>query len=374
MSKPSKIKILWLIKGLGLGGAEKLFCNALPYLDRDRFDYQVGYFLPWKDALVPELQAGGLKVTCFDLPQHWRVDGLWRLKKYLVEEQIDLLHIHLPFSGLVGRLAGKWAGTKGIVYTEHNLWPRLNPVMRRLNRATFNLNDAAIAVSQDVADSMTWPGGDIQVIDNGIDIQALANVPDERGEVLQEFKLPENAFLIGKVANLTPKKNHDNLLRAFAIFHNQVPEAKLLLVGQYGDRLEILKYLAKELQITDHVIFTGPREDVPRLVKALDLFTMSSDFEGLPISMLEAMALAKPIVATAVGGIPGVVREGIDGCLVPPRNPEALAEQFLALYSNPAKRIVMGQNAKQRVAEQYDIARMVKRVEALYLDVLGESQ
>jgi glycosyltransferase involved in cell wall biosynthesis len=146
------------------------------------------------------------------------------------------------------------------------------------------------------------------------------------------------------------------------------------LVGQYGDRLEILKYLAQELQITDHVIFTGPREDVPRLVKALDLFTMSSDFEGLPISMLEAMALAKPIVATAVGGIPGVVREGIDGCLVPPRNPEALAEQFLALYSNPAKRIVMGQNAKQRVAEQYDIARMVKRVEALYLDVLGESQ
>ncbi len=367
-----KQKILWLIKGLGLGGAEKLLCNALPYLDRERFDYQVGYFLPWKDALVSELRAGGLKVTCFDVPNHWRLDAVWRLKRYLVEERIDLLHIHLPFTGVVGRLGGRWAGTKGIVYTEHNLWPRLNPLMSLLNQATFNLNDAAIAVSQDVADSMTWPGDEIQVIDNGIDVKALADIPDSRQAVLEEFGLPENTFLIGKVANLTPKKNHDNLLEAFAIFHRSVPEAKLLLVGQYADRLDILKGLANELRIADHVVFTGPREDVPRLVKALDLFSMASNFEGLPIAMLEAMALGRPVVATAVGGIPGVIRDGIDGLLVPPRQPEALANKWLELYRDGALRKKLADSALERVRGHYDIAVMVSKVEELYRQVLDK--
>jgi glycosyltransferase involved in cell wall biosynthesis len=366
-----KPNILWLIKGFGLGGAEMLLPIALPYLDRESFDYRAGYFLPWKNALVPQLEAGGVPVTCFGITRHIDPRAVTRLVRHLRRHRIDLIHAHLPFTGVVARLAGKITGAK-VVYTEHNLWGRLNPAMRLANRLTFGLNDHAIAVSQDVAKSMRGiDRSKLTVIDNGIDCARLAATPDQSAAVRAEFNIPTGDFLVGKVANLTPKKNHENLIEAFALLCRRHPAATLLLIGQTVDREPLLRRLANERGVGDKVLFAGARTDIPRLLRALDVFVMSSDFEGLPIALLEALSLARPVVATAVGGIPGVVRDGVDGSLVPPRDPQALAARLGELASSTDLRASMGASGQERVRSGYDISRMVTRVETIYRQVLA---
>ena len=367
----SKIKVFSVIKGLGLGGAEKLLALAAPHLDRDTFEYSVGYFLPWKNTLVPDLETAGLDVTCFQVHRHGDPRIVTRLADYIRYHNIDLIHAHLPYPGVVARLAGRLTGAK-VVYTEHNMWDRLNPVMRKVNQCTYGLNDYSITVSKDVENSLC--GVDMRrvtTIDNGVDCTRLQEIPDTTSEVRAELGIPFDHFVVGKVANLTPKKNHENLLRAFALLHHEIPASTLVLVGQPAGRLEELQTLARDLGIGGQVIFTGARNDVPRLVKAFDLFVMSSDFEGLPIAMLEAMALAKPIVATAVGGIPGVVRDGIEGYTVAARQPALLAEKMLRLARDKDLRYTLGLQALARVRDEYDIAVMVKKVERIYREVLA---
>jgi len=371
LARRGPYRVLWLIKGLGRGGAEMLLPAALPWLDRTGFEYHAGFFLPWKDALVPELETGGVPVTCFRVSRHGDPRAVKRLATHIRRQGIDLVHAHLPYTGVAARLAGKLTGVP-VVYTEHNLWPRLDPAMRLLNRWTFGWNDFAIAVSQDVAASMR--GVDparLAVIDNGVDCARLAATPDETVAVREELGLEATDFVIGKVANLGPKKNHENLLHAFARFRRDCPRARLVLVGQPCGREAALAQLAADLGVRERVVFAGARADVPRLVRAWDAFVISSNFEGLPVALLEAMALRRPVVATAVGGIPGLIRDGVEGLLVPPRDPERLAAALGRLYADAALRRRLGEAAWERVRSNYGIERMVARVEAIYRRVLA---
>lgn len=361
-----RINVLWLIKGLGLGGAETLLLSASRHLDDESFHYRAGYFLPWKDALVPDLRAAGIGVTCFGINSHADPRAVTRLARYVRDHDIHVIHAHLPYPGVVARTVGKLTGAK-VVYTEHNVWTRLNPVMRFANRITFDLNAYAIAVSQEVADSMAGVDCErVEVVENGIDYERLAATPDDSAAVRAEFGVPASDFLVGKVANLTPKKNHDALLVAFAGLHARRPDSSLLLVGQFAGRDAALRQRAESLGIAHKVIMTGPRNDVPRLLRALDAFAISSDFEGLPVAMLEAMAIGVPVVATTVGGIPGVVQDGEHGLLVPPRRPDLLGSALVALAAEPALARAMAARAQRRVHEHFDISRMVRRVESIY--------
>lgn len=364
------MRILLLIKGLGLGGAEKLLTMAVPHLDRSRFDYQVGYFLPWKNALHTELEQAGLPVTCFNIRSPWSPLGLRRLVRHIRQQRIDLVHMHLPIPGVYGRLAGRMGGVRGMVYTEHNLWPRLHPVSRWLNRVTFRVNDFSIAVSDDVRDSMKVKSPFPVTIENGIDCAAIAAMPDQRCDVRSELRIPQDDFVITKVANLTPKKNHELLIDAFSQLATRVANARLVLIGQYAGREEALRARAQRLGIAERVLFTGPRTDAVRVVQACDVFAMSSTFEGLPIALLEAMAVGKPAVCTDVGGISAVIRDGREGFLVPSGHAEQLADRLVALARDPNLCAKMGKEALQRVHASFDIPVMVRRVEQVYCDVL----
>jgi glycosyltransferase involved in cell wall biosynthesis len=366
-----KVRVLWLIKGLGLGGAERLLVAALPHLNREEFEYQVGYFLPWKDALVPSLEAAGLRVTCFDARWPISLGAVNRVYRHVRENDIDVVHTHLPWSGIVGRVAGRLAGVPALLYTEHGCWNRLNRITRAMNRWTLDWNDLSIAVSDEVRASMGNVNGHaMRTIDNGIDCESLARTACERDAVCAEFGISSSHNLVIQVANLSPVKRHEVMLAAFARFAHEVPDSRLLLVGQLRDRKPLLEKLATNLGIRDKVIITGPRTDVPRLVKAADIFAMSSESEGLPISLLEAMGLGKPVVCTAVGGIPKVVREGVDGLLVPSENSAALADALSKLAANPTLRQQMGDSGAQRVRDSYDISVMVRQVENEYRRIL----
>lgn len=343
---------------------------AVPHLDRDRFDYQVGYFLPWKNALHAELEGAGLPVTCFNIRSAWSPLGLRRLVRHIRQHRIDLVHMHLPIPGVYGRLAGRIGGVRGLVYTEHNLWPRLHPVSRWLNRITFRMNDYSIAVSDNVRDSMKVKSPLPVTIENGIDCAAIAAMPEQRGDVRSELRIPQDDFVVAKVANLTPKKNHELLISAFSQLAARVDNARLVLIGQYAGRKEALHAHAQRLGIAERVLFTGPRTDAVRVMQACDVFAMSSTFEGLPIALLEAMALGKPAVCTDVGGIPDVIRDGREGFLVPSGQAEQLADRFLALARDPSLCTKMGREALQRVHACFDISVMVRRVEDVYANVL----
>lgn len=370
-----RIRVLWLIKGLGLGGAERLLVNALPCLDRDRFEYRVGYFLPWKDALVGDLEAAGLPVECFGIRREFDLRAVTRVRRYLRQHQIDVLHAHLPWSSLVGRAAAKLAGTPAVIYTEHGCWDRLNPLTRRINQSTLGWNDVTIAVSEDVRKSIVSPSGhDLRMILNGVDVEGLAATPDECGSVRAELGIPSGNLIVGKVANLSPVKNHELLVRAFARFHHEFPQSTLVLVGQLRDRDAMLRSLAEELGCGDSLVITGPRDDVPRLLRCFDVFAMSSHSEGLPVSLLEAMSMGKPVVCTQVGGIPGVVDDGRNGYLVPAGDHEMMADRFLKLAQDAELRLAMGAAGAELVRRDYDVSVMVREVEQLYLDLMDRKR
>ncbi len=369
--RPEKTRVLVLIKGLGLGGAEKLLAASVPHWDREQFDYEIGYLLPWKDALVSEFENRGIKVTCFNAKATVDLAACRRIGKFIQKGQFDIVHSHLPITGLVGRIVSRWHGVKGIVYTEHGSWTRLNKITRWATDLTLKMNDLTIAVSEDVAQSIPVRHRErVQTILNGIDCRSFNSTGNERQQIRKELGISENDFVIGKIANFLPVKQHETLIRAFAKFQRISPDSKLLLVGQYRGREDYIRQVAQEQGVTENVIITGPRTDIPRILHSLDIFAMSSRSEGLPVSLLEAMACALPVVCTKVGGIPAVVTDGIEGFLVPAGDADAMATKFDQLYLDRHLLKQMGEAGRRLVNEKYDIGLMVKKVEREYSNIL----
>lgn len=366
-----------LIKGLGPGGAEKLLTLAIPHLDRDRFDYEVCYMLPWKDALVPEFQNAGIPTRCLNRTKEYDLRIIPQLVRFLKERHVDVLHMHLPYAGIVGRISGKLVGTRAMVYTEHSLFEHHHRVTAWANRLTYPWNDAAICVSEAVRRSVVTEGKvkrsvPLNTIYNGIDMEAIAVGEPGTVSVREEFGIPENHKLVVNVANFNPQKRHEDLLKAAQLTLQSDPLVTFLLVG-HGRLQGSMQQMAKDLGIEHNVVFTGFRTDAPKIMAAGDVFVLSSRYEGLPVSLLEAMAAGTAVVATNVGGIPEAVTDGVEGLLVEHSNPQQLAGKILRVLHDPDLRERLSSSARQRVLSQFNTRQMVGRIEDLYLKVLSES-
>ena len=369
-------KVMWLIKGLGIGGAEKLLQLSIPHVDSQRFDYEVAYLLPWKNALVPAFEEAGVPVFCLNHRKPYDAMIIPRLVRLLKDREVDLLHVHLPYSGILGRLASKMAPVKGVVYSEHNLWERYHWLTAAANRLTFGYNDAVIAVSAEVEQSIRRRykingRPSLSTILNGVDTDHLEAVSQDLAGLRQEFGIPEGHQLVVHVANFTPKKRHEDLIRAARIVVDQEPQTTFLLVGQ-GPLEKEVKAQALKLGLEGTVVFAGFRPGAARIIAAADVFVLPSLYEGLPIAMLEAMALGRPVVASRVGGVPEAIDDEVDGLLIDPLDPAQLAEKILTLFHNPELRRRLSANAAQKVRDQFSVKRMVKSTEAIYSSVLAE--
>jgi glycosyltransferase involved in cell wall biosynthesis len=366
-------RILILIKGLGRGGAEQLLVSAAPHLDRSRFHYEVAYVLPAKDALAAELGRHGLPVSC--LGGGDATAWVRSLRSLVRERRIDLVHAHLPYAAIGARLALTGGGGPRLVYTEHNVWQSYRPPTYWANLLTFNRTDHVFTVSDEVRASIRYPRGlrwlrlpPVETLYQGLDGAALEQPPPLDG-VREEFGIAPHAPVVGTVANFRHEKGHDHLLHAADIVRRTVPGVRFLLVGQ-GPLEEKVRRQAELLRLGDTVVFTGFREDVPRLCAAIDVFALSSLHEGLSIALLEAMALGKPPVVTRVGGLPELVEDHRHGLLVAPADPAALAAAITALLQDPALRDRLGRAARRRAAE-FDIRSTVRRQEELYGQLLA---
>jgi glycosyltransferase involved in cell wall biosynthesis len=367
-----KRRILHLIKGLGRGGAEQLLKSAARYLDRDRFDFEIAYVLAYKDALVSELEEAGMKVHCL----HGGSSPGWlpRLRRLVLERHIDLVHSHSPLVAACARAALLGTGV-GRVYTEHNVWECYHPATYWANLLTFPRSQHVFAVSDHVRDSIRYPlplrflrMPPVESLYHGLDPEAVTGWQTSDG-VRAELGIPEDAPVFGAVANFREKKGHKYLIEATALVLREIPEARLVLVGQ-GPLEGELRRQVREMNLDGAVIFTGQRGDAPRVAASFDVFALGSVHEGLAIALIEAMAMGVPAVVTSAGGLPEVVQHGKQGFIVEPREPRQLADSIVSLLTNPALRREMGEQARKRAAA-FDIRTAVRRVEEVYAELLG---
>ena len=371
--RASPARILWLAKGLGRGGAERLLVSLAKRLDRSCFHLEVAYVLPWKDALVPDLERIGTPVHCLGGSRTFDLRWIPRLRSLVRRGRFDLVHTHMPYVAVGARTV---RGPR-MIHTEHNTWATYRPLTRWANRLTYPRNSAVVAVSHAVAESIhpipfarRWPP--VQVIHHGPEPPArTSSTPEERARARGALGLSEHALVIGTVGNFTPKKDHSTLLKATARVAERHDPLRLVLVGS-GPLEGELRESTKALGLDEQVMFAGSRDDVPSLMPAFDVFALSSRNEGLPIALLEAMGSGVPCVATAVGGVPEIVTDGQEGLLVRPEDPAALADALSTMLCAPNVREEAGAHAAC-TARWFDLTQAVHHTEGLYLDALQAS-
>jgi glycosyltransferase involved in cell wall biosynthesis len=235
------------------------------------------------------------------------------------------------------------------------------------------MSTKVIGCSEEVAEVLRsrdrLPGDRVVAIRNGIDLRRFQAISGEG--VRTEFRIASDRVLIAIVGRLSPAKAHQDLFLAFARIAPEIRRKFVCLVVGEGDLRSLLEAEVKRLDLDDNVIFTGLRRDVPRLLKTIDLFVMSSRWEGLPIALLEAMACGVAPLSTSVGGIPGVIEDGVNGALVESGDIAAMAEQLERLIASPELRTRLGARAKEDVLRCYDVQRTAEAYDALYFAALG---
>jgi glycosyltransferase involved in cell wall biosynthesis len=370
-------RVLWLTKGLGLGGAERLLTLMAPRLDQERFVIDVAYLLPWKDAFVDELQQHGIRAVC--LGASGTIDLAWvrALRKLLAERRYAIVHTHSPVPAAAARLLAR--PPTRLVHTEHNVWDRYRWPTYAANVATYHRNDAVFAVSDGVTASVHLPRWvphrtlpPVETLLHGVEPDLAPHGPAARLSARTKLGLAMDVPVVGCVANLTPKKDHAGLLDAIERVREHLPDVVLLLIGS-GPLEDELRTSVRERRLGSTVRLLGSRDDVAELLPSFDVFVLSSRFEGLPISLLEAMAAEIACVSTAVGGIPEAITDGVEGRLVPPGDPTALAGALTAVLTDETRRRAMGEAGRRRVVAAFSIDRAVRRTEELYGQLLVPS-
>jgi glycosyltransferase involved in cell wall biosynthesis len=366
-------RVLWLVKGLGPGGAERLLVAAAAAHDRETFSFEVDYLLPRKDALVPELEALGVRTHCLVVENERDLRWARRLRVQLLSEPVDILHAHSPYPAGIARLVVRTLPRRlrpRLVYTVHNTFPSFSAPTRLLNGLTYPLDDADVAVSTEVHETI-WPHlrARTEVLVHGVMLDEVRSQLAHRDDTRAELGLQPDEVVVGTIANFRAQKDYPNLLAAARLLIDRGWSGRIVAVGQGPLEAETRARHA-ELDLGDRVLLLGHRHDAVRVLAACDVFTMASNNEGLPVALMEALALGLPVAATAVGGIPEAVTDGVEGLLVPPKEPAALADAIAAITDDPARRAAMALAARIAGA-QFDIRPAVTRIEALYRDLVA---
>src|SRR5262245_35162662 len=376
-SRPREVSapplVLHIAESAGWAGGEAYLLKVAARLDRARFRLAVA--VPERGPLAPRLEA--LDVPTFELPLARSLvssRGFAALVSLLVRVRPAIVQSHGARSNVYVRLAAKLAGVPVALSTVHNsLFDyEVRPWRRRLyvraEVVTAPLAHRIIAVSRAVARDLVerygLPPGKVVTIQNGIDADAIAP-RRSRADVAAELGVKVDDLLIGVAARMTRQKGYDVLLEAVRLLQPRVPRLRCVLIGD-GPLGSELRARATALGVDGACVFTGARADVPDLLAALDVVTLPSRSEGLPFVLLEAMAVGRPVVATAVGGNVEAVEDRVTGLLVPPEDPPALAGALLRLLECPEEAAAMGARGRRRVREHFWLTRMIRALEALY--------
>jgi L-malate glycosyltransferase len=368
-----KINVLHIIKSLGRGGAEMLLPETLRLHDQAKYEFHYIYFLPWKDQMVGAIRENGGVVSCLSAANNIQILLKARaILQYIRKHNIQLVHCHLPWAGVVGRIVYKLSGVP-VVYTEHNKQERYHGLTRWMNRLTFNWQTAAIAVSKDVAESIDnniHPRIPVREILNGVNVDAFQRSHEAGMKLKQQLGVPQDAVVIGTLAVFRFQKRIKEWLEVFATVSSRYPNVVGVIVGDGPLKAEIEQH-RKALGLEERVIMPGLQTEVKPWFSAMDIFMMTSQFEGLPIALLEAMSMECAIATTDAGGVKEVVKHEQNGLVVPVENWKELEEQVAFLVNNPVQRKSLAKEGRARVEAAFGMKRMVRELEDLYGRVLN---
>jgi glycosyltransferase involved in cell wall biosynthesis len=359
------------VAGSSIHGVSRLFSWWFPRYDR-RFDVSLCGLKPAEPA-SRLLESQGIPVTHLGR-QKFDPRILTDLVALGRKRGARILHVHGYAASDFGRIAARRIGAALILH-EHFADPHMPGYQALADRLLSRMTDRAIAVSQSTADFLVAerhvPRERVRLIWNGAPLDTFAPASPERARAVREaLAIPLDAPVIGAVARLNEQKGHRYLLDAAAIVLRTRPDTRVLVAGD-GDLMRPLQEQARTLGIQERVVFAGHREDVPDLLGAIDVFCISSIYEGTPLTLFEAMAAGRTIVSTAVDGCREVIEEGTTGLLVPSRDPAALARALLRVVQDPPFARALGEAAR-RASARYDVTECVRRMEALYDEVLAE--
>jgi len=384
-ARGERVRVMTMVDVLSTsGGAERLALLVATKLDPERFDSTlcVTRWPPTSAAI-----SGPAAEKAYELVERSGIGFLplahsrraelapWvRLGRFLRRERIEVLHAHKFGSNARGALIGRLTGVPVVLAHEHTWSYEGQPLRRFVDREVIARgSDRFLAVSR--ADQRRM--SEVERIDPSRTLFVPNGIPDPPApsgrDVRAELGIAPDAPLIGLVGVLRPQKAIDVMLGAVALLKQRRPDVRALLIGDGFERGE-LEAQARALGVDEHVLFLGLRADVPDLLAALDVAVSSSNFEGGSLAVMEYMAAAKPIVATAVGGTPDLIEDGVHGLLVPPREPSALAEAVERLLADRDAAAAMGRSAAHRRAEEFTIEAFVRRLEALYLELLASKR
>jgi glycosyltransferase involved in cell wall biosynthesis len=370
----ARTRLLQMIPSLPVGGAERMLFDLVTHLDRDRYEITVVSFHQLGSPVERDFAAAGVEVVYlgkrlgFDPRMFLRVGAaIRRARPALVHTHRPVLSYALPF--FLGRLRGR------VVHTVHNMADREvgGRIRKASHRLAFRLGVAPVAICGAVAESITRPYGrpPRAVIPNGIEVGRFAAPGVPRGTWRRQNSVPEAAVAFTFVGRLSAQKNPGALLDAFAASVGS--QDWVLLLSGDGELRGPLEAQARALGLQARVRFLGIRGDVPDLLAASDVFVLPSLYEGHPLSAMEAMAAGRPVVATAVGGVPEVVRHGETGLLVPPGDVAAMAGAMLRLGRDRGLREAMGLGGGRIASGSFDVSRMAQAYDRLYQEVLAGS-
>jgi glycosyltransferase involved in cell wall biosynthesis len=359
-----------VIDELPAHGAERLLVDVLRHRST-AFDYHV-VCLMRGGQLEPEIRALGIPVTVLGYRGKYDVSLLWRLVRWLRANRIAVVHTHLFTADTWGRTAARIAGLRAIFSTQHSTNQWKSRLYRLVDRLLARVSACVIACSEEVGRVLVardrLPAERVRIVRNGVALSRFAAVSDKG--VRAEFGVPDGRPLLALVGRLHPAKGHAELLAALAQLRQVGVSFHCLVVGAGELQAEIEAEIARR-GLTDVVTLAGERRDVPRILAATDVLVLPSRWEGLPMILLEGMAMGRAVVATAVGGIPDVVSDDNDGLLVAPGDVPALTQALRRVIADPGLRIRLGNSARETVRRLYDVTATAAAYEALYRAALG---
>ena len=374
-NKPPKINFMAAIHSMIVGGAERICQDILLRIDRDRFN---PVLLCMREAgpLAETVAKEGIKVYSNLTSDKYDFTVALRLQRIMRQEEIHALETFGSGEKLFwGRLCAKWAGVPAITSSLHKTFIKGKAhSVEFLNRMLWGLNDRIIAIGEASKDYLVncerVPEKKVTVIYNGVDLEKFKpRSPELR--IKSELGVPEENQVVGILAVLRPEKAHQVFLESAKIISQELPKVSFLVVGDGGERAKLEEF-SSELGLDGRVIFAGNRSDVPEVLSIFDVAVLCSDpyIETLPTAILEAMAMAKPAVATEVGCLREMVIEGTNGYLLPPRKSKELAQAISKLLKSPELAQKMGREGRRRVEELFSIERMVGKREELFEEIL----
>ena len=358
------------------GGTERQFVTTLQLLDPQRFDVRVGC-LKRRGPFLAQAESLGLPIHEFPIRSLYgsRTFALcWRLIRLLREEKIELVHTFDFYTNVFAGVAARLAGVPALLISRREMGDGRSKLQRLAIRACAFLADGVVANSRAAGTWLTGRAakvpGRLAIVPNCTD-GALFHPNAIPQQAAQELGLPNASLRIGILAVLRPEKDVATFLRAATLVAHEVDSVQFVVIGD-GQERDRLQKLASELGLGGQVTFLGDRSDIPELLAALDIVVLCSvTTESFPNAILEAMAAARPVVATPVGGVPEVVIHGETGWLVPLRDPQAMARRLIELAKSPSLRRAMGQAGRARAVQEFNRTHVKESLEKYYDEVLA---